>query len=392
MFRKKNVMVETWPGNVDQKPDKFARACQEILYPVIKCTVKLHAFFRSHSHTPPLDEEAFHVWIWSSPLANADYERKKGTHLAWGHPIATSDAAFSCAESGFFHYQPACIDTVIFTPDTCFPIAEIVGENNLYVYVPLMAGELGSPMFQNGALVFRRILEDVVGMFQDRDKKRLEQRKNTREYRATLARNAYVRACKGNAYARLDLAQGRSRELPDKIAQARKKLAELIREQRTTLQEIEVFSKRVQCEEEDYKGEFEQIASLPEVNYMECIGNVFQVYTHTLFCPDDRTGKLHEIGRFCITFDLLDPSSVRWRNLDRQIGARQAPCVDENGKARLGNVAEVFLELFAKRDIPLLISYAIQFVQQVDVDDDMGKSISQWPIAASNQKMVSGVT
>ena len=59
-----------------------------------------------------------------------------------------------------------------------------------------------------------------------------------------------------------------------------------------------------------------------------------------------------------------------------------APHVDENGNACMGNTKDLFPTLIAKREFASVAELAIAFVESVNLDDNWGKFLDRWPIAA----------
>jgi hypothetical protein len=58
-----------------------------------------------------------------------------------------------------------------------------------------------------------------------------------------------------------------------------------------------------------------------------------------------------------------------------------APHVDAEGKACLGNMKEVFSQLLAERQYAAVVEAAIAFVEAANPDDTWGKHIDKWPRA-----------
>ena len=122
------------------------------------------------------------------------------------------------------------------------------------------------------------------------------------------------------------------------------------------------------------------------VTNIEVDDKKIKVFTDTLYCTDPRTDILHEIGEFRIEISFNGKEDcVRWFNLTRDINGNmpdmQAPHVFKNGKACLGNAAEIFPELIANFEFAAVALVAIQFIESVNTDDSAGKHIDSWPIA-----------
>lgn len=127
--------------------------------------------------------------------------------------------------------------------------------------------------------------------------------------------------------------------------------------------------------------EYDKLVSLPKVRDVQVADGVIKVFTDTLCCVDDRTGKIHEVGAFRIdVFTNGSNDGVRWINLTRKIGDMNAPHVNSEGKACFGTSATGFAEFLAAQEYALVALYAINFVESVNTADTWGAKISNWPV------------
>lgn len=134
---------------------------------------------------------------------------------------------------------------------------------------------------------------------------------------------------------------------------------------------------------EDLGAEFDSMLSISKVMDVSVSEQAVVVHTTDLFCVDPRTGLTHWIGPFEIT---ISGSNISWRNKAahaRTLGMN-APHVDANGKACMGNMGEVFSTLLSERQFAACVEAGIAFVEAVNVDDSWGKKICNWPIAKSD--------
>ena len=58
-----------------------------------------------------------------------------------------------------------------------------------------------------------------------------------------------------------------------------------------------------------------------------------------------------------------------------------APHVDPNGNACMGNTRDLFPALIQKREFASAVQLAIAFVEAVNVADNWGAYITNWPVA-----------
>jgi hypothetical protein len=136
-------------------------------------------------------------------------------------------------------------------------------------------------------------------------------------------------------------------------------------------------------------AEFRDIIQHPQVLGLELVLRPLRlkVYTTELFCKDPRTDATHTIGKFKIYITLRnhqENDSVAWVNRTRQVetpnGVMEAPHVLVGGGACLGNMHGVFEQLIAKGDYHTALVMAIAFVETVNVADNWGKHVDQWPV------------
>lgn len=135
--------------------------------------------------------------------------------------------------------------------------------------------------------------------------------------------------------------------------------------------------------------------ALEEFNRMEDINGVKRIFmkrnsqiltiiTHNLYCQETIDGDWYDIGEFEITIDLAadnPQNAIIWKNLTRKgPGDCEAPHVDNNGVACVGNFSMIVAKPFAEKRISVLIEMAIKFIQSVNVDDEWGERIYHFPL------------
>lgn len=136
--------------------------------------------------------------------------------------------------------------------------------------------------------------------------------------------------------------------------------------------------------------EFDALCSIPKVKDVRVTRDDVVVLTDVVYCTDPRTNTLHEIGAFEIFIPTNAHGVVRWINKTRRVTASRmgmnAPHVNEEGHACLGNMKDVFPAFIARRDFASAVEAAIAFVEAVNVDDAWGKYINQWPVATRTNR------
>ena len=109
------------------------------------------------------------------------------------------------------------------------------------------------------------------------------------------------------------------------------------------------------------------------------------VFTDVIYARDQRSSKLHRIGKFQIRFMLEQPPDDHWArftNLDGQPAGRNqhAPHVDGNGRPCLGTIKRELPGYIANYEIEAATTLAIAFLESVDVTDAWGQNIIYFPI------------
>ena len=141
---------------------------------------------------------------------------------------------------------------------------------------------------------------------------------------------------------------------------------------------------------ERFGHEFDTLINHPKVTDVRVEGEVVKVFTTVLNCRHPQTKELHEIGAFRIEIHAGRPGYVLWKNLTRSVdGGRhgmQAPHIDSQGRACLGNTADSFAQLIADYEFAQAAFLAIEFVESVNIGDAWGQHLSKWPLAKEQDK------
>jgi hypothetical protein len=155
------------------------------------------------------------------------------------------------------------------------------------------------------------------------------------------------------------------------------------------LTEIEWY-KLAAAPAEELGREYDDLVAIPKVLDVTVKKDELVVKTDTIFCLNPKTGLRHEIGQFEIRLD-IKRCAVTWHNLTRQVPGHggkyfNAPHVSGKGYACLGNTQDLFPMLLRKRQFASAIELAITFVESVNLDDAWGKYITNWPLAANQER------
>jgi HPt (histidine-containing phosphotransfer) domain-containing protein len=136
---------------------------------------------------------------------------------------------------------------------------------------------------------------------------------------------------------------------------------------------------------ETYAREFDAIFDVPKVKDVSVEDGVISVYTETLFAYDNRSRKNHELGAYVIQFFTDGQADcVRWYNQTRRVHAgrsdQHAPHVYTSGRSSLHAIKDSIVDLVAELQFAVATQLAIDFIEQVDVDEPDGAHLDRWPL------------
>lgn len=136
---------------------------------------------------------------------------------------------------------------------------------------------------------------------------------------------------------------------------------------------------------EAFAREFDSIFDVPKVKDVCVEDGVISVFTETLFAYDNRSRKNHELGAFEIRFYTDGQADcVRWINLTRRVHAgrsdQHAPHVFTSGRSSLHAIKDSIIDLVAEQQFAVATQLAIDFIEQVDVDEPDGAMLDRWPL------------
>lgn len=164
----------------------------------------------------------------------------------------------------------------------------------------------------------------------------------------------------------------------------RTELANARRNVKSLLKRTEEKELVVQRSGSQIGDEFDEITRFGSVKAVRIDQNKIIVRTKTLYCVNPSTRIKHEIGEFDIEID-VQKNSIRWLNKTRRVNGgnlnMNAPHVNADGLACFGNTKDLFPKLIASREITSALQLAIAFIESVNVNDNWGCHIANWPVA-----------
>ncbi|HEY9788362.1 MAG TPA: hypothetical protein V6D17_23435 [Candidatus Obscuribacterales bacterium] len=131
--------------------------------------------------------------------------------------------------------------------------------------------------------------------------------------------------------------------------------------------------------------EYDEICKIAKVQAVRVSNDCIIVSTDVLYCEDERTKNLHEIGAFEIYLFTTPTRPPKWFNKTRLIRSMNAPHVNKEGNGCLGNTADLFPKLIAQRQFAAAVELAIAFVESANTSDSWGSHINSWPVARRAQ-------
>lgn len=361
------VTVEDWDG---RQQDEFCAFAHKILVPVVKRNIVFHV---PHKRTAiPLEDEIFHIWIWSSTSGSAN---KTPPEKIWG--ISTD-----CRDPGFF---PSGTGILITDGETGWVVAELI-RNNLFIHHDLC--ERGT---DRELAIFRRLCEEVAVELSASPREKAERQKRLAEERRQASRNAYIKECSHRFEKTIEGTRQAITTGRNEVARLQQALVKKIREVQGAERKLEQLNSCKGGELEKYGREFDKLMVVSKVRDVQVTDGVVKVFTDTLYCTDPRSKVVHEIGAFRIEiYRDCQNGGVKWFNLTRKIDGykrdMQAPHVFQEGNACYGNTAEIWPELIGNYEFAAAAMVAIQFIESVNTDDSAGKHIDKWPVVQTGKE------
>lgn len=135
-------------------------------------------------------------------------------------------------------------------------------------------------------------------------------------------------------------------------------------------------------------------SGMPDNKITECyVTNKYIILkTCEIHAKDSSNDKKYNLGRIMITISLAGlmsddkrECSINYQPLDHYLNyegnIHLLPHVGTTGTC-FGNMTDMIIEAFAKRDIITLVDLAIRFIENPNVDDVLGRTVRMWPEVA----------
>lgn len=352
------IYVNDWDGDSDLKQFFKIRA-QNCLLPVLNKDIIFTAPHGTVSR-PILNPKTFVIHIWSSPTGEKTIVPPA---MAWLEtPVfCRNEMAFAPSGQG-----------IPIMDYTNYAWGELIGETDLYIHHDIIHRGQNSE-----TRLFLRIIEEAVEIISN-------QRYGTIVSKEEIFVSRVVDILKRNA-------EGLQKELQGwelRCQEASKQLAEAMRKVKAMRSTYKFATTEAEMHKDRLLSEIQKISDNPHVRDLRVYKDKMLVKTDMINCRDPRSGKLHEIGEFVISFNLdcgSTSSLINWQNLTRKVNAIRSdmchPHIHSDGTACLGSFNEVLPDLFANMELSTIVGLAIEFIENIDVDDTGGALITRWPLA-----------
>jgi hypothetical protein len=321
---------------------------REILTPVVRSNVIIRDC--NGQNAAPVDDGKFRIFMHSSPIGAPCMNAPE---QIWGHRMIKREAAFAPSAHG-----------VPLIDDNGFIVGEIVGRN-LYLHMHYI--HFGAKL--EAALAAKLLLEvrkEVQAAAVEADEDAIKRRVAEHYVQECTRQYAVGKALKVSAG---DLAAAQS-DFHGHLRGALLEEFDLLRLQAAPAEEI--------------GREFDELTQLANVTGVKVEGDKIVVSTDVLYCVHPRSHVRYEIGAFDIQI-CTSTNMIKWFNKTRKVsggsGKMNAPHVDPNGNACMGNTKDLFPALIQKREFASAVQLAIAFVEAVNLEDNWGAYITNWPVA-----------
>ncbi|HEY9786786.1 MAG TPA: hypothetical protein V6D17_15395 [Candidatus Obscuribacterales bacterium] len=320
---------------------------REILTPAVNSDVLITNM--RGTNQIPLDGDTFRIFFNCSPSGQTVLDVPE---RLWGYRLLKRGPAFA----------PSALGLPI-VDDSGFIVGELI-DNNLYLHQEYI--HYGSKL--EAALMARLLLEVRRAM-----RSRLHTSAAAIDTQVT---SHFVTECQRQ----VQIFKNRSKHAD--AAASQNTLRELLKSARR--EEFNLL--RLQAAPGEELGrEFDELLKNKNVTGVTVTNDTIVVTTRTIYCVHPKTKVKYDIGAFEIHIG-ISSGSVKWFNTTRKVnggnGAMNAPHVDGKGNACFGNTKDLFPMLISKREFASVVELAIAFVESVNLDDNWGLYITNWPVAA----------
>lgn len=361
------VKFGSWKGD---DRSRVRRVIEEILLPELKGN-DVQVSVPHKYETDPEETSDFQIFIWSQ---KKDWKGNmvRPPERIWGYEVDCRDDA----------YTPTGDGVSIIDKDTGYCVAELFGDNVLYIHHDLVDDGTDREI-----AIFRRLLQEVVAEAKLTPEEKRQAKEKFMEELRKRGEETYVKACAQRfekmAKATQDSITGGREEIKELQADLVKK----IREVKGAEQKLIQLDKAKPDAEAMYKEEYKKFLSVPEVKAISSDREgVIQVFTNMIYVIHD--GVKYKIGEFRIDIYINGGNGgIKFFNLtNRGDGPggmsgynTHHPHVERDGTPCLGTISSAIPQLIGEYQFAVVAIVAIQYLKSVNVDDPAGAGIYKWP-------------
>ncbi|MDZ4836187.1 MAG: hypothetical protein SGJ27_20610 [Candidatus Melainabacteria bacterium] len=348
-FRFDPNLMEAAARGTDERLMIPSCLAKHILEPVVQRHVEVYNC-AGNALSPVSYENMVHVFLYSSPVGTPRLNPPK---QLWQTAITSDDPVFAPSGTG-----------IPLAADNGFIFAEILDRN---VYLHLNCVRLGTS--EEIGMLARQFAE-IANVMKD---------ESQRDNRTVVSRMSerFAQQC-ASQYRAGGLADGKTNFATVETT-FRSSLISAASAQ------SEYYQVKNSPDSELRGREFDQICALANVESVSVRDAWIVVTTANLYCLNPSSGVKYDIGKFEIQINAKE-HTIRWLNQTRRVNGFHAPHVNGEGLACMGNTKELFPMLLKKQEYASVVQIAIAFVETVNVDDNWGSQITNWPRACKGQQ------
>lgn len=264
--------------------------------------------------------------------------------------------------------------------DDGYMVAELVERSNLFIHAPIPHNNYDP---SDALFIYQRILEEVKKMLVV-DVREVIAAALSRSTNSTELLEGYRTLAIETLVSETGKLRGNKQSLNERLLLQEKQVQDMAASITGTNRELRLLGGGESSWQEQAERLHQELRALPQVRrvVVDDVGTI-KIYTDNITVFSNRSKRRHDIGHFRVEFRLRGDDGYStypyWFNLDRNVDGYQAPHVNNQGKACLGNTEDSFSELFNNGEVTLAAMLAIQFVNDVNEDDNWGRNIVNWP-------------
>lgn len=378
-----NVTAKTWRG---EKSQDFIAVTKEVLSAKVNKDIIISV---PHGvNQPPIENNAFNIYIWSSPDKNQNKMFPVPSEM-WGIGV-------DCRDHGF---EPSGLGMVIYD-DAGSAVGEYL-EDNLYIFHDIC--DRGTPRETE---IYKKILQEAFLLLnlspEEKEIREREIKKTTQE----KSREIYTELCVNRIKKIVDNADYKIREGQSRIKDYQKALVKTIQEVNFEKKQRDAMTSMLKFDREHFSKEFDQILSIAGIEDVKPRNGFISFFTE--FINIEHEGEVYKIGKFRIDLSTDGQSSlVKMYNLTNRGQGPSSdsekrremenddvntefnyhhPHIAQDGYVCLGNIEEAIAGYIGEQHYDIAAIVLLKYLKSVNMDDRAGQGIKWWPKEEKEKK------